>query len=61
MRRRVVLESWEEMKEKLTEEYRLEYYRNHFLDKLHNFRQGHMSVHDCIAIFKDLTRYYDTR
>ena len=49
------------MKEKLTEEYRLEYYRNHFLDKLHNFRQGYMSVHDCIAIFEDLTRYYDAR
>jgi len=32
-----------------------QHYRDHLLDQLHNFCQGHMSVHDYIAIFKDLT------
>ena len=49
------------MKEKLTEEYRLEYYRNHFLDKLHNFRQDDMSIQAYIAKFEDLTLSCDVR
>jgi len=37
------------------------YYKDHLLDQLHNLRQGHMSVHDYIAIFKDLTHRCDVR
>jgi len=40
------------MKEKLTEKYLPEYYRNHLLNQLHNLRQGHMYVQDYIAIFE---------
>jgi len=36
----VVIESWEEMKEKLKEKYLPEYYRNRLLDQLHNLRHG---------------------
>ena len=61
MRRRVALESWKEMKEKFTEKYLPEYYKNHLLDQLHNLRQGHMSIQNYIAIFEDLTRCYDVR
>jgi len=32
-----------------------QYYRDSHLDQLHNLHQGNMSVHDYIAIFKDLT------
>ena len=38
------IESWEEMKHKLKEKYLPEFYRNRLLDKLHNLRQGSMSV-----------------
>ena len=36
-------------------------YRGHLLDQLHNLRQGHMSVQDYIAIFKDFTHRSDVR
>ena len=55
MRRRVALEYWEEMKEKLIEKYLLKYYRNYLLDLLCNLRQGYIFVQDYIATFKDLT------
>ena len=61
MRRSVVTESWEEMKEKLKEKYLLEYYRNCLLDQLHNFRQGDILVQDYIAKFEDLTLHCDER
>ena len=32
-----------------------QYYRDPYLDQLHNLHQGHMSVLDYITIFKDLT------
>ena len=34
---------------------------NPHLDKLHNLRQGHLSVQDYIVIFKDLTRRSEVR
>jgi len=61
MRRRVVIESWEEIKEKLKEKYFLEYCKNSLLDKLHNLRQGNTSVQDYIAKFKNLTLCCDMR
>ena len=38
-----------------------QYYRDHLLDQLHYLCQGNMSVHDYIAIFKDLTLRSDMR
>jgi len=61
MRRRVTLESWEELKEKLTEKYLPKYYRNNLLDQLHNLRQGYIFVQNYIGIFEDLTRRCDVR
>jgi len=61
VRRRIVIESWEEMKEKLEEKYLPEYYRNHLLDKLHNLRQSDISVQDYRANFEDLTFCCDVR
>ena len=56
MKRKVVLESWEDMKEKLSEKYLPKYYRNYLLYQLHNLRQGQMSFQDYIATFENLTR-----
>jgi len=36
-----------------------QYYRDHLLNQLHNLRQGHMSVQNYIAIFRDLTHHND--
>ena len=49
------------MKDKLKEKHLSEFYRDRFLDKLHNLRQGNMSVWDYIARFDDLTLHYDVR
>ena len=46
VRRKVVIESWEEIKEKLKEKYLLKYYKNRLLDLLRNLHQGNMSVQD---------------
>ena len=37
------------------------YYRDPHFDQLHNLRQGHLSVQDYIAIFKNLTHRSDVR
>ena len=36
-------------------------YKNHLLDQLHNFRQGHISVQDYITTFEDLIRHSDVK
>ena len=38
-----------------------QHYRDPHLDQLHNLRQGHLSVQDYIAIFKNLTHRSDVR
>ena len=38
-----------------------QHYRDPHLNQLHNPRQGHFSVHDYIAIFKDLTHRSEVR
>jgi len=38
-----------------------QHYRDPHLDQLHNLHQGHVSVHDYIAIFKDLTHRNEVR
>jgi len=38
-----------------------QHYIYRLLDQLHNLHQGHMSVQDYIAIFKDLTHHSDVR
>ena len=38
-----------------------QHYRDHLFDQLHNLRQGHMSVQNFIAVFKDLTHRSDMR
>jgi len=38
-----------------------QYYKDHLLDQLHNFRRGHMSVQNYIDIFKDLTHRSNMR
>jgi len=38
-----------------------QYYRDPYLDQLHNLHQGHMSVYDYIVIFKDLTHRSEVR
>jgi len=61
VRRNVVTEYWKEMKEKLKEKYRPEYYKNRLLDQLHRLRQSDMSVQNYITKFEDLTLYCDVR
>ena len=39
-----LIETWDEMKDKLKEKYFLELYRYRLLDELHRLRQGSMSV-----------------
>ena len=51
MRHKVILQSWKKMKEKLTEKYISEYYRNHL--------QGHMFIQDYIVIFENLICHCD--
>jgi len=46
VRRKVVIESWEEIKEELEEKYLLKYCKNRLLDLLRNLHQGNMSVQD---------------
>ena len=43
------------MKYKLKDKYFLDSYKHRLLDKLHNIRQGSMSVHDYTTEFDDLT------
>ena len=38
-----------------------QHYRDPYLDQLHNHRQGHISVHDYIIIFKNLTHRTEVR
>jgi len=38
-----------------------QYYANHLINQLHNLRQGHIYIHDYIAIFKNLTHRNDVR
>ena len=38
-----------------------QHYRDSHLDQLHNLHQGHMSVHEYINIFKDLTHRSEVR
>ena len=61
VRRSVVIEYWEEIKEKLKKTYLSEYYRNRLLDQLHNFLQGDMSVQNYIDKFENLNLHYDVR
>ena len=46
MRHMIALESWEEMKEKLTEKYIPNYYIKYLFHQLHNLNQGHIFVQD---------------
>jgi len=38
-----------------------QHYRDPYVDQLHNLHQGHMSVHNYIAIFKDLAHRSEVR
>jgi len=38
-----------------------QHYKDHLLDQLHNLRQGHMSIQNYIAIFKNLAHRSDLR
>ena len=55
VRRRVLIETWDEMKDKLKEKYFPESFKHHFLDELHHLRQESMSVKAYTSTFDDLT------
>ena len=55
------IQSWEEMKDKFKGKYLIESYRQRLLDKLHNFRQGSMSIQDYMTAFDVITLHYEVQ
>jgi len=49
------------MKQKVKEKYLSDSHKHHLLDKLHNLRQGSMSVQDYTIKFDDLTLHCEVR
>ena len=60
-RRGTSIESWEEMKQKLKENYFLDSYKQHLLNKLHSLRQDNRSAQECTIDFDDLTLYCEVQ
>jgi len=52
---RVLIEIWEETKNKLKEKYFSNSYKHCLLDELHHLRQGNMSVQRYTTVFDDRT------
>jgi len=50
---RVLIEIWEETKNKLKEKYFSNSYKHCLLDELHHLRQGNMSVQGYTTVFDD--------
>ena len=60
-RRETLIESWEEMKQKLKEKYLPDSYKHRLRDKLHDLRLGSRSVQDYTTEFDDLTLCCEVR
>jgi len=49
------------VKDKFKGKYLIESYRHRLLDKLHNFRQGSMSIQDYMTAFDVITLHYEVQ